>query len=69
MNASINESLPQSRLKKIIKKIVKGIAWFIAFCITGIIICLTLLWLEHKQSVTLPLPTGQFAVGRTSLGG
>jgi len=66
MNASINQSLPQSRLKKIIKKIVKGIAWFIAFCITGIIICLTLLWLEHKQRVTLPLPTGQFAVGRTT---
>jgi hypothetical protein len=31
----------------------------------GIGIILALLWMEHRTEITLPTPTGRFAVGRT----
>ena len=46
-------------------RIVKGLAIVAALGIAGAIALIAFLWLEHRSDVTLPPPTGRFAVGRT----
>ena len=48
------------------KRIVRFILALISIVFGVLLICLCLLWLEHKTSLTLPKPTGQFAISRTS---
>jgi predicted dienelactone hydrolase len=44
----------------------KGAAWLAAAGAIGISVVLGLLWFEHSTEMTLPEPTGHFAVGRST---
>jgi dienelactone hydrolase len=46
------------------RRIFKGIAVLATLGIVGIGVLLGTLWLEHRRAITLPTPTGSFAVGR-----
>jgi pimeloyl-ACP methyl ester carboxylesterase len=48
------------------KWLAKSVAALAIFAVAGLIVLLTLLWLEHKKEITLPEPTGHFAIGRTT---
>jgi predicted dienelactone hydrolase len=48
-----------------VPQIVKGFAVLLAIAAFGLMALLMALWLEHRTPVTLPAPTGPFAVGRT----
>jgi len=52
--------------KWLIKWLVRSIAVVALFAVVGLTALLTLLWWEHKTAITLPEPTGHFAVGRTT---
>lgn len=47
-------------------RLIRGFAVLAACGALGIAVLLALLWHEHRTDVTLPLPTGHFAVGRAS---
>ena len=48
------------------RRLIKGLAALAIFAIVGLTMLLALLWWEHKTEITLPSPTGHFAVGRTT---
>lgn len=50
----------------LIKRLIKGIAMLAILCGVAVVALLGLLWREHKTSIALPAPTGQFAVGRAT---
>jgi dienelactone hydrolase len=50
----------------LIKRLIKGIAMLAILCGVAVAALLGLLWREHKTSIALPAPTGQFAVGRAT---
>lgn len=52
-------------IKRIIKWIFGTIAVVVIVTVVGLLALLAILWREHKTEITLPLPTGHFAVGRT----
>jgi dienelactone hydrolase len=52
--------------KRVIKRLIKGLAALAGFVLVGLTMLFALLWREHKTEITLPAPTGQFAVGRTT---
>ncbi|MHB8502547.1 MAG: alpha/beta hydrolase family protein [Candidatus Acidiferrales bacterium] len=52
--------------KRVIKGLLKSIAALALFAIVGLMVLFGLLWREHKTEITLPAPTGHFAVGRTT---
>lgn len=52
-------------LKRMAKAFFKVAVALFALGVIGVALLLAVLWHEHKTSVTLPKPTGQFAVGRT----
>jgi predicted dienelactone hydrolase len=54
------------KLLRFIKKLLKGIVVLIGIVVACILICLILLFFEHNSQLALPLPTGPYAVGRTS---
>src|ERR1700681_2033092 len=49
------------------RRIFKGFAVLAMLAVLGIGALLGSLWLEHRTEVTLPTPTGPFAVGRSIL--
>jgi len=49
------------------RRIFKGFAVSVMFGVLGVGLLLASLWLEHRTSLTLPAPTGPFAVGRMVL--
>lgn len=51
------------KLMKLIFKTIGAVTGLILLLVAG---CLLFLWLEHNTAVTLPTPTGPFAVGRTT---
>ncbi len=51
---------------KLAKWTIKGFAVLAMFGALGVGVLLGSLWLEHNTEITLPTPTGSFAVGRTS---
>ena len=53
--------------KRVIKRLIKGLAALAVFVLVGLMMLFALLWQEHKTEITLPAPTGEFAVGRTAL--
>jgi dienelactone hydrolase len=57
---------PSSFAKRLIKRLVKSFAALAIFAVVGLMALLGLLWREHKTEITLPTPTGHFAVGRTT---
>jgi predicted dienelactone hydrolase len=52
--------------KRLIKRLIKSLAAPALFAVLGLAVLLALLWWEHKTEITLPAPTGHFAVGRTT---
>jgi predicted dienelactone hydrolase len=46
--------------------LLKSLAALAIFAVVGLAMFLALLWREHKTEITLPAPTGHFAVGRTN---
>ena len=48
------------------RRLIKGFTVLGTLVALGIAILLALLWQEHRTEMTLPAPTGHFAVGRTS---
>ncbi|MBV9202289.1 MAG: family membership, partial [Alphaproteobacteria bacterium] len=51
---------------KYIRKTFKMMVWLALFSVVGIALLLGGLWLDHTRATTLPMPTGPFAVGRTT---
>ena len=49
---------------RLARRIFKGFAVLAMLGVSGIGVLLASLWLEHKAGLTLPTPTGSFAVGR-----
>ena len=47
-----------------VRRILKGLAILAMLGVLGVGVLLGSLWLEHRTEVTLPAPTGPFAVGR-----
>src|SRR5229473_7716075 len=57
----MNAPMKQRRLAR---RIFKGFAILAMLGVLGVAALLGSLWLEHRSAVTLPTPTGAFAVGR-----
>ncbi len=55
---------PLKKERRLARRIFKSLAVFAMLGIFGLAILLAALWLEHNIGVTLPAPTGPFAVGR-----
>src|ERR1700676_4262542 len=55
-----------SLVKRFLNRLIKGVAGLIILGLVGLVTLFALLWREHKAAITLPSPTGQFAVGRTT---
>jgi dienelactone hydrolase len=52
--------------RRLIKSLAKGVAAVAVLGVIGLAVLLVLLWREHKTEMTLPEPSGHFAVGRTT---
>jgi hypothetical protein len=50
---------------RLIKRLLKGIAALFLLAIVGFLTLFGLLRRDYKTEITLPIPTGHFAVGRT----
>jgi predicted dienelactone hydrolase len=57
---------PGRRFPAFAKRLIKGLAALAILAVVGLTMLLALLWGEHKTEITLPAPTGHFAVGRTT---
>jgi pimeloyl-ACP methyl ester carboxylesterase len=59
---------PNARRKfaAVAMRLIKALAVLAVFAVVGLAVLLALLWLEHKTGITLPLPSGHFAVGRAT---
>src|SRR6202158_6559130 len=57
MNAPIKQ-------RRLARRIFTGVAVLAMLGVLGVATLLGSLWLEHRTEVTLPTPTGPFAVGR-----
>jgi predicted dienelactone hydrolase len=57
---------PRRNLLAFAKLLIKSLAALAIFAVVGLTMLLLLLWWEHKTEITLPEPTGHFAVGRTA---
>jgi predicted dienelactone hydrolase len=49
-----------------VRRFAKGFAWLLALGASGVAALVGGLWLEHSREITLPEPTGPFAVGRAT---
>jgi predicted dienelactone hydrolase len=58
----LNES---TKKRNLVRRILKGIVALVLFGLLGVSALLMWLWLERRNEIALPKPTGQFAVGRT----
>ena len=52
-------------IPRLLRRLLEGFAVLAALGVLGIASLFAFLWLEHRSTVTLPTPTGSFAVGRT----
>src|ERR1700682_1001389 len=57
---------PGRRFAAFAKRLIRSLAPLAIFAVVGLTMLLALLWREHKTEITLPAPTGHFAVGRTT---
>jgi len=53
-------------IKRISKWLLKGLAAIVGFAVVSLILLLGVLSREHRTEITLPEPSGRFAVGRTT---
>lgn len=53
-------------MAKLVRGAIKITAGAVVLVVVGIGVLLGMLWLDHKRETTLPVPTGSFAVGRTT---
>jgi predicted dienelactone hydrolase len=51
--------------RRLVKRLAKAIAVLALFAVIALMILFALLWREHRTEISLPAPTGRFAVGRT----
>jgi predicted dienelactone hydrolase len=49
---------------RLLLRVLKGCSALLMLAVLGVAALLLLVWLEHRSLVTLPVPTGSFAVGR-----
>jgi dienelactone hydrolase len=52
--------------KRLVRGLIKGLAALALLGVAGLAMLVALLWREHKTRITLPEPTGHFAVGRAT---
>jgi dienelactone hydrolase len=57
---------PARKFPAFAERLIKSLAALAIFAVFGLAVLLALLWREHKTEITLPAPTGHFAVGRTT---
>jgi len=57
---------PGRKFPLLAKRLVHSLAALAIFTVLGPTMLLALLWREHKTEITLPTPTGHFAVARTT---
>jgi hypothetical protein len=48
----------------LVRRIFRGFAILVILVALGLAVLLGSLWVEHRSAITLPAPTGTFAVGR-----
>jgi predicted dienelactone hydrolase len=48
----------------LVRRIFRGFAILVILVALGLVVLLGSLWVEHRSAITLPAPTGTFAVGR-----
>lgn len=53
-------------LRRLARRLCKGLAALAILGVLAVAVLLVSLWLEHRTAVTLPAPTGPFAVGRAT---
>lgn len=53
-------------VKRFFRGLIRTVAVVVALVIGGLLSLLALMWIEHKTEITLPAPTGHFAVGRAT---
>src|SRR6266481_2648532 len=58
---SMNTPIKQRGL---VRRIFRGFAILVVLAALGLAVLLGSLWVEHRSAITLPAPTGTFAVGR-----
>ena len=51
-------------MQHILRKLTVILAWAVGFILCGVVVLVVVLWFWHNQNVTLPAPTGKYAVGR-----
>src|SRR2546422_6702804 len=64
--SNLDLTKPGWRFRAFARFLLKGIAALITLAVVGLTLLLALLWREHGTELTLPFPTGHFAVGRTT---
>jgi predicted dienelactone hydrolase len=52
-------------ITRVLRRLLKGFAVFAVLVVVSVGALLAFAWLERRTEVTLPIPTGSFAVGRT----
>jgi hypothetical protein len=57
---------PHRKFPAFARRLIKIFAALAILAVVGLTTLLALLWREHKTEITLPAPTGHFAVGRTT---
>jgi predicted dienelactone hydrolase len=57
---------PSGFAKRLVKGTLKSLAALALLAVVALMMLFGLLWREHKTEITLPAPTGHFAVGRTT---
>src|SRR5438270_5803860 len=62
MKSTLHDEAPQVRHPHLI---IKAFATLVMLGIVGVAVLWGFLWIEHRTDVTLPAPTGPFAVGRS----
>src|SRR5947209_15125810 len=55
---------PGKKRPPLIRRLIKGFVAVSILAVISVALIVTALWLEHRTGVTLPAPTGPFAVGR-----
>src|SRR2546428_10447568 len=65
-SSPINTAITVRRFPGFLKRLLKTIAVLITLAVVGVTALLALLRREHGTELTLPVPSGHFAVGRTT---
>jgi dienelactone hydrolase len=61
-----DSATPPRSVRRFAKLLIRGFAAFFLLILLVVAVLLALSWWDHRTEITLPAPTGHFAVGRTS---